>query len=1167
MDKTQGRVTFFLKKCQVFSPFIFFFFFFFFISFLGWRYISLTLQSSIQEKVEQVQSQIEGRIKQTLNQLESVSSLYKASKSVERDEFHKFVEPYLSGNPWIQALEWVPRVSATERAVYEAAAKQEGFPDFQITERNNQQTLVTASARGEYYPVYYLEPFQDNKLSMGFDLGSDTERLRTLMVSASVGAPASTCPITLVQQPLQREGFLIFQPVYHNGESIDSIESRMNSLQGFAVGVFKVGKIVEDVMKTFPNHTLDIQLSEKEIGDHSGSPFIYREDPSSAKLPSQFVALFDGIHKKISYSVPIHVADRIWLLQGNFSRSYWEQKIVHMMKIVTIGIFIFVLPLMLLAINLSSHFSKAVLRDTTSGASVSYRKFFARISNYLAAIFRPSVWLMNRLKYPQKFILISGLFLLPLFLVMRLLILEMNDRIDFSQKEIYGDVYLRPLKALLVDVSEARSLTHLLTQGDITLRPKIISKSSEINNHFPPLREADNKYKHELKTMEKIENLYENWHYIFEKQRLSDKGDWDELYVEFIKEIRSLISYIGDTSNLILDPDLDTYYLMDSVLLKLPEQLDMLGKAQIFGYLAISDRVITAEERAELTRIQGVIRFNYEEAKRGLQVAFKNNPAGNLKPVLETPLKDFEMAVQNFSKMLDDEIIAKTNISVSSSEMDEHIGKVMLANSSLWDLCVRELDYLLEARIKRFEAKEHFAKVFSQIALLLVGYFLIAFYLSVKKTVVTLEQFSGRMMLGDFEGKLALDTRDELSRVVQSFNQVAMRLKNERDQARDESKRATEAELKSKASETRLKAIYDSSPLGIYLTDAKGDYLYTNISYQKISGLTSAEALGKGWINGVHADDRERVYDEWYRAATHGGVYESSHKFTHSDGNIVWAHVTAAQMKEGSNVTGYVGIVEDITKRKELEGQLLQSQKLESIGRLAAGAAHEVKNPLAILLQGIDYLDQCKQCNMNEVELQSIVNEMKNAVQRADKVIHGLLDFSAPQQLTLERADLNDIVVNSLQFVKHELDKAHVTAVEKLHRPLPKIMLDQNKMQQVFVNVFVNAIHAMEEGGALTVRTYLKGSNQTSALGRRQVFTEIEDTGKGISEAHLHKIFDPFFTTKPTGKGTGLGLSVVKSIVDLHGGTVYIANRSEGGVRVTFAFPEAASEVSRYFAA
>jgi signal transduction histidine kinase len=185
---------------------------------------------------------------------------------------------------------------------------------------------------------------------------------------------------------------------------------------------------------------------------------------------------------------------------------------------------------------------------------------------------------------------------------------------------------------------------------------------------------------------------------------------------------------------------------------------------------------------------------------------------------------------------------------------------------------------------------------------------------------------------------------------------------------------------------------------------------------------------------------------------------------------------------------------------------------------------------------------------------------MNDAIHRADGVIRGMLDFASPRQIETKIGDLNTVIEHALLMVKHDLDRHRVVVNRWLDPDLPPCKLDSQKMEEVFINVFENAVHAMPAGGTLTVRTYAKqltgyGTNVGDSkiyrfkIGEFVIIAEIEDTGIGIPPEKLSRIFDPFFTTKPTGQGTGLGLSVCKTIIELHGGSIEIHNQKTGGAQ------------------
>ncbi|MCH8846774.1 MAG: hypothetical protein IIC11_08595, partial [Proteobacteria bacterium] len=243
---------------------------------------------------------------------------------------------------------------------------------------------------------------------------------------------------------------------------------------------------------------------------------------------------------------------------------------------------------------------------------------------------------------------------------------------------------------------------------------------------------------------------------------------------------------------------------------------------------------------------------------------------------------------------------------------------------------------------------------------------------------------------------------------------------------------------------------------------------------------------------------------------------------------------------------------------EEAQLQLIQAEKMETIGTLAAGVAHEVKNPLAIIQLGVDYIAKSKK----DEDITEVTKDIEEAIIRADTVIKGLLDFSASKQLNMNIVDLNPVVEESLLLVKHELMKKNIDVVVQYDENLPQVEIDQNKIEQVCINLLVNAINAMNEKGTLTIKTYSERVEKVAdylnlsrtgqlLLGDIGVVLDIEDDGSGILEDKLDKIFDPFFTTKQSSASIGLGLTVTQNIIRLHNAILNIKNKENGGVRAS----------------
>jgi PAS domain S-box-containing protein len=407
-----------------------------------------------------------------------------------------------------------------------------------------------------------------------------------------------------------------------------------------------------------------------------------------------------------------------------------------------------------------------------------------------------------------------------------------------------------------------------------------------------------------------------------------------------------------------------------------------------------------------------------------------------------------------------------------------------------------------------------------------------------------------------------------------------------------------EMELALSAERNLLRSVIDNLPDAIFLKDCDGRYLLDNSAHWSSLGVKGPEeVIGRTVYDFFPPELAEQFHaDDLAIVAKGKPLLNREEKSLNRSHLPRWMSTTKVPWRdENGSILGILCLSRDITERKEaaeqlrqaylqversheetqraleklqaahselrtVQMQLVEAEKMKSVGRLAAGIAHEVKNPLAIVRIGVEFLES----HVNDKTLCDIIREMSDAVRRADGVIRELLDFSAPKRLELAETDLNQLIEQALQRVRGER-RGDVQVIREFQRDLPRVRLDLEKISQVFVNLLTNALHAMDNGGVLTVRTYAKqltgvGSNiadirsESFRVGETLVVAEIDDTGVGIPDDKLAKIFEPFFTTKPTGKGTGLGLSVVKTIVDLHGATIDLRNLPEGGARVTLMF-------------
>ena len=363
----------------------------------------------------------------------------------------------------------------------------------------------------------------------------------------------------------------------------------------------------------------------------------------------------------------------------------------------------------------------------------------------------------------------------------------------------------------------------------------------------------------------------------------------------------------------------------------------------------------------------------------------------------------------------------------------------------------------------------------------------------------------------------------------------------------EQEKRAAELELLKEFNES----IVESVNVGLLAVDENGCITRCNSTFEEMFGLSREQAVGK---------DVEEVFDESFAhnlaqilGKSRWHLQEIRHAYklhaTNCEGNNLILNVAVAPLRSISKEqTGAILVLENVTARVKLEEQLQQSEKLSSIGLLAAGVAHEVNTPLT----GVSSYTQMLLQMIPETDPKhALLKKVQKQTERASNIASNLLNFSragnGPTEFT--EIDINKTLDDTLQLLEPQLRKSRVEIVKKYAPNLPKISGNAGKLQQVFTNLILNARDAMFEGGTITLSTDLKNDNS--------VLIEVSDTGAGIEPENLGKIYDPFFTTKAVGSGTGLGLAVTYGIIQEHSGTIDVTSEIGKGTTFHLVFPVA----------
>jgi hypothetical protein len=351
--------------------------------------------------------------------------------------------------------------------------------------------------------------------------------------------------------------------------------------------------------------------------------------------------------------------------------------------------------------------------------------------------------------------------------------------------------------------------------------------------------------------------------------------------------------------------------------------------------------------------------------------------------------------------------------------------------------------------------------------------------------------------------------------------------------------------LARKASEyERLKEfsenIVESINVGILAADLEDRVGSWNSQIEKLTGIPREDAIGRRLSDLLPADLCEQLGPSRGESGVHN-IY----KYLLRQPQEATLNIAAAPLvsREGERI-GRLIIFDDVTDRAELERRLVQADKLSSIGLLAAGVAHEVNTPLAVISTYAQML--AKQIS-GDTEKAPLLDKIARQTFRASEIVNSLLNFSRTSPREFTSLDLNKVARETLTLVEHQFAKAGVKVELALADPLPRVKGNAGKLQQVFLNLLLNARDAMESGGTLLLATAVHDS---------VVRVSVSDTGAGIAPENLSKIFDPFYTTKgAVKKGTGLGLSVTYGIVREHGGEIEVESQVGKGTRFVLTFP------------
>ncbi|MFI5252636.1 MAG: PAS domain S-box protein [Bacteroidota bacterium] len=339
------------------------------------------------------------------------------------------------------------------------------------------------------------------------------------------------------------------------------------------------------------------------------------------------------------------------------------------------------------------------------------------------------------------------------------------------------------------------------------------------------------------------------------------------------------------------------------------------------------------------------------------------------------------------------------------------------------------------------------------------------------------------------------------------------------------------------------------------ITDINGRIIYVNPAFERVSGYSKDEVLGKNpniFGSGKHP---RSFWQKMWETISAGKVWVGEIENRKRNGDPFFTHLLISPIIDNEgHIKGYFAVHRDVSEQKRLERQLIHAQKMESIGMLAAGIAHEVGNPLTSISSLVQVIQRTSQDPFVNEKLDLI----KSQISRISRIIRDLVDFSRPSNLEVQLTNVNRIVREAVEIVRVGKKAKEISFEVNLDDNIPPLPLVPDKLEQVFINILINAVDAMQTGESGIVKdsqTVRKRIAVSTSIDQENVIVILEDNGSGISDDDMPKVFEPFFTTKKVGQGTGLGLWVTYTIVRSFQGNITVNSRKGKGTAFTITFP------------
>jgi PAS domain S-box-containing protein len=750
------------------------------------------------------------------------------------------------------------------------------------------------------------------------------------------------------------------------------------------------------------------------------------------------------------------------------------------------------------------------------------------------SFFAPAVGLMNRLTYPRKFLLISIVFTVPLILSTVILFNKINASLDTARRQTEGLRYLIAIQPLFRAVQEQTQAMVTIASGDAGEAART-RNLAQVTEGLAALDRAEQALGARLRTTDRHAAVKRHADVLRLELERPGAVVSDELRDPLLQALNSLMARVGDSSRLILDEQLTSYYLVDTVLFNLPSAQLLTTHMRTQGEVVTNLQSLSNEDRAKLGvlegRLQGISGAIAFELKRAMEL----DGSGALR-ALQQPMEAVTAAERAFRETMSRELLNTPEIKITPPVWREAGTEVLRASFVLWDLTARELDRLLHERIDHYWRNKVLVQALGAASIALVAYLFIGFYLAVMRTVGALDVAAQQMVSGDIPETVNLPNRDELGKVVESFNRVANALV---------------------ASSAARQAILDNAVDGIFTFNEHGTIRSFNRAAERIFGYASDEIIGRS-VSLIVAEGEGAWVTAGRREVT--GRRQDRATFPMALG-------IGAIEQDGSRLL--IGMASDITDRKRAEEELLAAKEAAEGANRAkstflANMSHELRTPLNAIIGYSEMLAEEARDSGND-EYVPDLEKIQRAGSHLLGLINTVLDLSkieaGKMDLYLETFDLASMLGDVTATIQPLIQQKGNRLVIRTDEDLGDMHADVTKVRQTLFNLLSNA-SKFTENGTITLTVARETVDGTPWIG-----FAVADTGIGMNAEQLGKLFQAFTqadvsTTRKYG-GTGLGLVITRRFCQMMGGDITVESTEGEGTTFTVRLPAVVGEQRR----